>query len=90
MPPDGRDHARLSAAFRWNLPARFSIAEAICDRWAATEPDRPALLLKRPGAALAPVSYGEIRAASQALAAALHRRGLRRGDPAARLRPQGA
>lgn len=89
MLPEIRDHARLSAEFRWDLPPRFSIADAICDRWATREPGRTALLLKRPGASLEPVSYGDVRAASMALAAALSKRGLRRGDRAAVLLPQG-
>lgn len=87
--PDVRDHARLLAGFRWDLPARFSIAEAICDRWARGEPDRVALFLKRPGAALEPTTYGALRAASHALAARLRREGVRRGDRVAVLLPQG-
>ncbi|MFD1704534.1 AMP-binding protein [Methylopila henanensis] len=89
MLPEIRDHARLSATFRWRLPERFSIAEAICDRFARREPDRPAILLKRPGVALDITTYGELRRRSLALAAALAKRGLGRGDRIAVLLPQG-
>ncbi|GBD47001.1 acyl-coenzyme A synthetases/AMP-(fatty) acid ligases [Methylopila sp. Yamaguchi] len=88
--PEIRDYDRLRAAFDWNLPARFSIAEAICDRWAIDEPDRVAVLVKRPGEALAPTTYGEIRAASHALAAGLAARGVMRGDRVGVMLPQGA
>ncbi|MFL1877251.1 hypothetical protein ACIKT0_19325, partial [Hansschlegelia beijingensis] len=64
-------HESLRRRFRWRLPARFSIAEAICDRWARRSPGRTALLSKRPGEPLVATSYGALRDASQALAAAL-------------------
>ena len=84
---DAYEEARR--AFRWDLPQTFNIAEAICDRWALDEPDRVAILTKRPGEALVPTTYGELRAASQALAAALARRGVARGDRVAVFLPQG-
>lgn len=87
--PDGDSYAKARREFRWDIPARFNIAEAICDRWAAKDPSRTAILTKRPGPALVPTSYGELRAASMALAAALSRRGVRRGDRVAVFLPQG-
>ncbi|HVI30203.1 AMP-binding protein [Hansschlegelia sp.] len=83
-------YEKLRGNFRWRLPARFSLAEAICDRWASRSPGRTALLTKRAGEPLAATSYGELRAASQALAAALARRGVSRGDRVAIFLPQGA
>ncbi|MFC3695162.1 AMP-binding protein [Chenggangzhangella methanolivorans] len=80
---------RLRGAFRWEIPEKFNIAEAICDRWAEPEPDRIAILTKRPGATLEPTTYGELRAASHALAAGLAERGVGRGDRVAVLLPQG-
>ncbi|MGA0532250.1 AMP-binding protein [Hansschlegelia sp. KR7-227] len=86
---DSDAFARLSRSFRWEIPERFNIAQAICDRWAIAEPDRVAVLLKRPGETLARTTYGELRAASHALAAALADRGVRRGDRVAVFLPQG-
>lgn len=86
---DAREFDRIRAAFRWEIPERFNIAEAICDRWARAEPDRIAILTKRPGEALDPTTYGELARASQALAAALKARGVARGDRVAVLLPQG-
>jgi acetyl-CoA synthetase len=81
---------RLRAEFRWSLPARFNIAEACCDRFALSEPDRPALLRYAPGGSLTAVSYGALRQESLRLAAALSERGVGRGDRVAILLPQSA
>lgn len=87
---DMREYERLRSGFRWEIPARFNIAEAICDRWALAEPDRVAILTKLPGEPLATTTYGDLRRDSQALAAALARRGVTRGDRVAVFLPQGA
>ncbi|MDR4306754.1 AMP-binding protein [Chelatococcus sambhunathii] len=88
-PGDGGDYERLRREFRWDIPERFNIAEAICDRWAALDPARPAILTKRPGAPLQTTTFGELRAASQALAAGLKASGVVSGDRVAILLPQG-
>ncbi len=89
MIPDIRDHAALNAAFRWRIPARYNIGTDVCDRWAAAEPDRPAILEARADGGLDVFTYGEMKRASDRLAAALAARGLRAGDRAAILLPQG-
>lgn len=38
------DYDSLVAAFRWRIPARYNIGVDVCDRWAAAEPERPAVL----------------------------------------------
>ncbi|MEQ1952103.1 AMP-binding protein [Mesorhizobium yinganensis] len=74
--------------FRWALPDRFNIGVAVSDRWAAGEPDRTALL--EYGAEGEPVrmSFGELSRQSNALANALGRQGVGRGDRVALLLPQ--
>ena len=32
-------------AFRWQIPARFNMATAVCERHALNTPDRPALIV---------------------------------------------
>jgi acetyl-CoA synthetase len=81
---------RLRSEFRWSLPVRFNIAEACCDRFARSEPDRPALLRCAADGRLTPVTYGELHAQSVRLAAALQARGVARGDRVAILLPQSA
>ncbi|MFC7053385.1 AMP-binding protein [Hansschlegelia quercus] len=85
--PDAFESLRRS--FRWDIPNRFNIAEAICDRWAARDPDRVALLVKRPGKSIEPKSYGVLREDSLALAAGLKSRGVAGGDRVVLLLPQG-
>ena len=74
--------------FRWSVPAQFNIASACCDRWAAADPERAALLAYRPGATLSATSFGELKRQSDRLAQALHERGVGRGDRVAILLPQ--
>ncbi|WP_020180110.1 AMP-binding protein [Methylopila sp. M107] len=88
MSEDLATYDRLRREFRWETPARFNIAEAICDRWARAEPGRVAIWTKRTGQALTATTFGELATASQALAAALAKRGVRRGDRIAILLPQ--
>ncbi|HEX9859192.1 MAG TPA: AMP-binding protein, partial [Paracoccaceae bacterium] len=77
----------LRAGFRWPVPARFNIADACCDSWAAADPERVALIDLSEGEAL--WSYGRLKAASDRLANAFAARGVRRGDRVAVLLPQG-
>ncbi len=89
MLPHIRDFERLTAAFRWNLPARYNIGVDICDRWARLDPERVAILEVGPAGDVTPVTYGQLRAASDRLASALRDRGISRGDRIAVLLPQG-
>jgi len=74
--------------FRWRIPGRFNIGVAVSDRWAATEPDRTALLAHRAEGEPDRLSYGELAARSNALANALRAGGVSRGDRVALLLPQ--
>lgn len=88
MLPDLRDEAQLRAAFRWSIPQHYNIGVDVCDRWAAAEPDRPAIFEVSPEGAVKTASYGAIRDASNRLANGLTRRGIGRGDRIAILLPQ--
>ena len=74
--------------FRWEIPDRFNIGVAVADRWAAREPDRIALLEYRQNGEAQRLSYGELARQSNALANALKKRGISRGDRVALLLPQ--
>ena len=87
--PPARDYDELTARFRWNVPARFNMAEACCDAWAAIAPDRPCLIGFDAGTGLSFTTYGELHRRSMALAADLAARGVARGDRVALVLPQG-
>ena len=74
--------------FRWHIPERFNIGTAVSDVWAARDPGRTALLEYRVGAAARQLSFRELSAQSDALAAALRKLGIQRGDRVALLLPQ--
>ena len=82
------NYSDLYRDFRWQIPVRFNLGVAVCDRWAAGEPDRIALIEYRPGRESRNFSYGELAARSNALANGLRAGGVRRGDRVALLLPQ--
>lgn len=80
--------SELTDRFRWQVPATCNIAEAACGRFAASEPDRIALLHRREDGERERWSYGALQAASGRFANALVARGVARGDRVALLLPQ--
>ena len=87
--PSERDYDRLRDAFRWRIPARYNIAADICDRWAALDPARTAIIEVGQDWRATPVSFGTLRDQSCRLANVLARRGVGRGDRVGILLPQG-
>ena len=84
----GRSWDQMRADFRWRLPARFNMAEALCGKWARTEPDRVALRHLGADGALDAWSFGRLERAACRLANALAAAGVARGDRVAVLLPQ--
>jgi acetyl-CoA synthetase len=89
MLPKASDYESLVAAFRWRVPARYNIGVDVCDRWAAAEPERVAVLDVAPGGQVVPLTYGALRDTSNRLANVLASQGVGRGDRVAILLPQG-
>ena len=87
--PDLTDYAALRESSRWRIPGRYNIAVDVCDRWAAVEADRPAIIEVSQDWQVNPVSFGWLREHSNRLANALRARGVGRGDRIAILLPQG-
>ena len=91
-PPPGSlpadPHAALHADFRWEVPARFNIAEVCCDRWAREAPQQPAVLFERGNGERADLSYGVMARKARRLSNALLRLGVQRGDRVAVVLPQ--
>ena len=74
-------------SFRWQVPERFNIAHACCDRW-ANERHRLALHWEDESGETRTVSYWELQEASNRLANALASMGIARGDRVAIILPQ--
>jgi acetyl-CoA synthetase len=89
MLPDIRDYDALRSAFRWAIPERYNIGVDVCDRWAAIDPERPAIIDVEPDGQVSVLTYGAMREASNRLANVLRQRGVRPGDRVAVLLPQG-
>jgi acetyl-CoA synthetase len=86
--PSTRDYDGLYRQFRWQIPPRYNIGVDVCDRWAAAEPDRLALLHVLPDGTEESITYGWLRETSNRLASALTAHGVARGDRVAILLPQ--
>src|SRR3954470_14519565 len=86
--PAGRDYDAVYRQFRWNIPPRYNIGIDCCDRWAAQEPDRLAILHIHPGGREDRITYGWLRETSNRLANVLRAQGVKRGDRVAIFLPQ--
>ena len=82
--------AEMCAGFTWHPPARFNIAEMICERWAAHAPDRLALVDLDGDGTVQNWTYGDLSRRSSQLANVLRAHGIGRGDRVAVLLPQSA
>jgi acetyl-CoA synthetase len=88
MLPNIQDYDALYRAFRWQVPRDYNIGVDVCDRWAAREPGRLAVLHVRPDGRHEEITYGALREISNRLANALRAHGIARGDRVAVLLPQ--
>jgi acetyl-CoA synthetase len=88
MLPDIRDYDALYRQFRWRMPAHYNIGVDICDKWAAVDPRRLAILHIRPDGRSEEITFGWLRDTSNRLANTLVAHGVARGDRVAVLLPQ--
>ncbi|HZP77907.1 MAG TPA: acyl-CoA synthetase [Pseudolabrys sp.] len=86
--PPVRAYDDLYQQFRWQVPPRYNIGVDVCDRWAAREPERLAVLHIRPDGRQEPISFGWLRETSNRLANVLRAHGVARGDRVAIMLPQ--
>ncbi len=73
------DYAKLYREFRWDIPARFNIATACCDRHADGS-NRLALIYVDEDGAATRTSFDDVSAFSRRFANVLKADGLSRGD----------
>lgn len=85
MLPEAATYEELADRFRWDVPERFNMGVAACDRWAEADPDRPALILDDEDRT---ISFGELRDMSNRIANLLAAQGVLHGDRVGVLLPQ--
>ena len=82
-------HALLHGGFRWQVPARFNIAQVCCTRWArGTNARRPAIVWEHEDGRHGRLSYAQLQRQADRLSHALRARGVQRGDRVAVVMPQ--
>lgn len=86
MPTGRRSYDEIRREFRWSIPQHFNIAEAVCDRHAAS--GRTALIHQREDGRIEEVDFARLRENSSRLANALAALGIGRGERVAILLPQ--
>lgn len=86
-PASARDFDVLAREFRWQIPKRFNIARAVCDRHVAIG-DREAIRCEDADGGLARYTFGELRVLADRFANALSHLGITRGDRVAVVLPQ--
>ncbi|HEY0568550.1 MAG TPA: acyl-CoA synthetase, partial [Xanthobacteraceae bacterium] len=82
------NYDQLYREFRWQVPAHYNIGVDVCDRWAARDPQRLAILHEVHNGAPREITYGWLRDTSNRLANVLRAHGIGRGDRVALLLPQ--
>lgn len=69
----------ISDDFEWTIPERYNIGVDICDKWAAVEPERLALIDVSESGEATRHTFGALRRKSNQLAHALAQDGVSRG-----------
>ena len=88
MLKQGSSYEAVREAFRWEIPERYNMGVDVCDKFAARTPTAPALIDLNPNGEPRPISFLELKQASNKLANALIAKGLQAGDPVGILLPQ--
>ena len=88
MLPDSADYPSLYQQFRWNLPDRFNIGNAISTRWAREKPKQTAIVYGLDGEEVRKMSFVELDRLANKMANLLVARGVGPGDRVAVLLPQ--
>ena len=89
MLPKGMTYAEVCERFRWDIPEFYNIGVDVCDRWAAAEPERTALIDVRDDCVHV-FTFAELQRASNQTANLLSAQGIGHGDRVGILLPQTA
>jgi acetyl-CoA synthetase len=88
MLSSGSSYEEISERFQWSIPEFYNIGVDVCDRWAAAEPERAALIYVGGNGSHHTFSYCDMRLFSNKLANSLAARGVHQGDRIGILLPQ--
>ena len=88
MLPHGETYDEVRARFAWHVPEFYNIGVDVCDRRAALEPDRVAIVDVGDDGAGRDVTFAALRAMSNRLANLLVAAGIGQGDRVGVLLPQ--
>ena len=88
MPPSAPDYQDISDRFRWEIPEYYNIGTDICDKWAALDPNKLALIYIDQTGVPREYSFGQLRESSNRLANLLAAYAIKRGDRVGILLPQ--
>lgn len=88
MLPRADTYDELVRQFRWQVPAHYNIGVDVCDRWAAQEPERLAILHVHSDGHTDDITFGWLKETSDRFANVLRAHGVVRGDRVAILLPQ--
>jgi acetyl-CoA synthetase len=80
-------YEELYRSFRWDVPARYNMARAVCGNW-AVDRSRFALYWEDESGATAAYSFWDIQQAANRLSNALAALGVKRNDRVAIILPQ--
>ncbi len=80
-------YAEICSRFVWQVPAKFNIGVAVCDRW-ATDEKKPALIYEGPAGNVQTFSFDELKIMTNRLANVFVAHGIKRGDRVGILLPQ--
>ncbi|MEZ5477772.1 MAG: AMP-binding protein [Thiolinea sp.] len=86
--PQAHDFDALCRNYRWQVPAEFNIAAAICDRHQASAADQVALYYEHADGRTAQYTFGQLYQQANRLANALAAKGINAGDRVAIVLPQ--
>src|SRR6476469_9090258 len=87
MIPRGVPYDEAMRRFRWDVPQRFNIGRAVCERH---EPNTLALIVENADGSVRHWTFGELLATSSRLANALAGNGISKGDRVGVFLSQGA
>ena len=79
MLPAAATYEALCEAFHWEIPSRYNMGVDVCDKWAAREPDRVAII-DLTGESRRDYSFADLKMMSDRMAAYLRLQGVAHAD----------